>query len=324
LVWLDDQLPPGATPTGSNEGWLWIDDDPPPYSGSLAHYSVPNAGIRQHYFHSSAYELAVGAGDTLYSYVYLDPDEPPTTVMLQFNDRSNWDHRAYWGANDIPWGADETEQRRPMGALPPAGEWLRLEVPAAAVGLANKSINGMAFALHDGAAAWDLAGLLPASGEVAWCDEALPPGAAANGTNEGWSWVSSNPEPVVGSLAHISAPRAGMHQHYFTGAADGLPVNAGDTLYAWVYLDPANPPRTVMLQWNARGSWNHRAYWGEDLLLWPPRFSMGPLPALGAWVRLEVPAADVGLEGMVVTGMAFALYDGGAAFDVAGLVRTGG
>jgi hypothetical protein len=115
-----------------------------------------------------------------------------------------------------------------------------------------------------------------------------------------------------------------MHQHYFTGAADGLPVNAGDTLYAWVYLDPANPPRTVMLQWNARGSWNHRAYWGEDLLLWPPRFSMGPLPALGAWVRLEVPAADVGLEGMVVTGMAFALYDGGAAFDVAGLVRTGG
>jgi hypothetical protein len=42
-----------------------------------------------------------------------------------------------------------------MGALPVAGQWVRLEVPVAQVGLANRSINGIAFTLHGGRATWD-------------------------------------------------------------------------------------------------------------------------------------------------------------------------
>ena len=45
---------------------------------------------------------------------------------------------------------------------------------------------------------------------------------------------------------------------------------------------------------------------------------MGPLPATGQWVRLSVPAAQVGLDGKSVSGMAFALYDGRATWDSAG------
>ena len=45
---------------------------------------------------------------------------------------------------------------------------------------------------------------------------------------------------------------------------------------------------------------------------------MGDLPAAGQWVRLEVPASAVALEGRTVTGMAFTLYDGQAYWDAAG------
>ena len=108
---------------------------------------------------------------------------------------------------------------------------------------------------------------------------------------------------------------AGVHQHYFANATEPMQVQAGDTLYAYVYLDPANPPRALMLQWNAGGSWEHRAYWGANLINkgadgTDGRRYMGPLPPTGQWVRLEVPANAVGLEGASVSGMAFTLYDG--------------
>ena len=49
------------------------------------------------------------------------------------------------GANLIPWGTDGTVSRRYMGALPAVGQWVRLEVPAAQVGLEGRTLNGMAF-----------------------------------------------------------------------------------------------------------------------------------------------------------------------------------
>jgi hypothetical protein len=102
------------------------------------------------------------------------------------------------------------------------------------------------------------------SSDVAWMDDALPAGATTGGS---WNWVSTNPAPYSGSLAHQSILAAGVHQHYFTNAAAPMQVPAGGTLYAYVYLDPANPPRELMLAWNA-GSWDweHRAYWGENLI----------------------------------------------------------
>jgi hypothetical protein len=77
--------------------------------------------------------------------------------MLIWNDGS-WEHRAYWGANLIPYGQDGTAGRRYLGPLPPAGQWVRLEVPASAVGLEGRVVSGMAFTLFDGRATWDYIG----------------------------------------------------------------------------------------------------------------------------------------------------------------------
>src|SRR5262249_55721603 len=156
-----------------------------------------------------------------------------------------------------------------------------------------------------------------------WVEDAVPAGAAL-GTDGGdtWNWVSSNPTPFSGAVASQSTIAAGLHQHYFYGATTTLAVNTGDTLFAYVYLDPANPPSEIMLQWN-NGTWEHRAYWGANQITYgfsggTSRRFMGPLPAAGQWVKLSVPASQVALEGSVLNGMAFTVYDGRATWDAAG------
>jgi hypothetical protein len=159
-----------------------------------------------------------------------------------------------------------------------------------------------------------------------WVEDAVPAGAVATG-DEPWNWVSANPTPFSGGLAHQSSLVGGIHQHYFFGTADTLPIVVGDRLFAYVYLDPANPPNEVMLQWND-GTWEHRAYWGANLIPWGvdgtnSRRFMGALPTPGQWVRLEVPANMLGLEGSVVTGAAFTLNGGLATWDRSGKVNPG-
>lgn len=83
--------------------------------------------------------------------------------MLQFND-GGWEHRAYWGANNIAWGVNGTISRRYMGSLPAGGQWVRLEVPAAAVGLEGHTLNGFAFTLYGGRASIDRIGKSSVSG----------------------------------------------------------------------------------------------------------------------------------------------------------------
>jgi RHS repeat-associated protein len=161
-AWVDDALPAGASVGYSGfdggESWSWVSNNPFPYSGAVSHQSNVVAGAHRHFFYGATQTLQVNAGDKLYAYVYLDPANMPSQVMLEWNDGGGWEHRAYWGANNITCGTNGTESLRPMGALPAAGGWVRLEVPASAVGLEGKTLSGMSFTLHGGHAWWDKAG----------------------------------------------------------------------------------------------------------------------------------------------------------------------
>jgi hypothetical protein len=161
---------------------------------------------------------------------------------------------------------------------------------------------------------------------VAWVDDAAPAGAAAGsdgGDPWGWGWQSSNPTPQSGQFAAQSAIVSGEHQLFFVNATATMNVPTGATLFAYVYIDPANPPSEVMLQWNDGSSWEHRAYWGANNLTYgtdgtASRHNVGGLPTAGQWVKLAVPASAVGLEGKTLTGMGFTLYGGRATWDDAG------
>jgi hypothetical protein len=164
---------------------------------------------------------------------------------------------------------------------------------------------------------------------VTWVDDALPAGSnPGSDGGDGWNWVNTGPSPKSGALTHTSNAGTGLHEHWFTGAAATLEITTGDTLFAWVYLDPVNPPKEVMLMWNDGSSWEHRAFWGADAITYGTtgttgRYNAGALPATGGWVTRSVSAKAVGVENAVLTGMAFTLYDGHATWDAAGKASAG-
>ena len=78
-----------------------------------------------------------------------------------------------------------------------------------------------------------------------------------------------------------------------------------------------------MLKWHDGQGWEHRAFWGEDLINegkpgTVSRVRMGDLPQLGRLVTLEVPASAVGLSGRAVSGMMFTLHGGQAIWGTTG------
>lgn len=77
--------------------------------------------------------------------------------MVHWND-GTWEHRAFWGADKILYGNSGTASRRSMGALPAAGGWVKLVVPASAVALEGSSVKGMCFSAYGGRVTWDAAG----------------------------------------------------------------------------------------------------------------------------------------------------------------------
>lgn len=83
-----------------------------------------------------------------------------------------------------------------------------------------------------------------------------------------------------------------------------------------------------MLMWNDGSSWEHRAFWGSEAITYgttgtASRYAAGPLPATGQWVKLSVPAKAVGLEGTVLSGMGFTLFDGRATWNATGKASAG-
>jgi hypothetical protein len=346
FLWFDDSVPQGATTHSDSDGWYWIDANPAPVLGNKSHQSKTGSGVHQHFFDGATDKLIINAGDKLYTYVFLDLDNMPRELMLQWQAEDGWEHRAFWGADAIDFGLTNSNGRRRIGSLPAAGQWVRLEVPASDVGLEGKTVSGMAFTLDGGRATWDHSGKLvpslvpppPATpSDQVWVDDAVPAGATVGVTDDVWNWVNANPAPYSGQKAHQSYVASSsdpiqFRQHYFTGAQTPLEINPGDVLYAYVYLDPTYKPDEIMLQWYDGAGWEHRAYWGGN---WIQQFGihgtesrryMGGLPSAGKWVRLEAPASYVGLEGKTVTGMSFGLYRdqgrGLATWDKAGKVSS--
>ena len=182
LVWIDDALPPGANAQGDTP-WKFVSKgEGPVLSGEKASTRTATA-LSQHFFTGANPGLKIGDGDILFAYVFIDPANPPKSVMLQFNDGA-WEHRVNWGdANAIPFGALNTPAKRQMGDLPKAGEWVRLEVNAQHVGLApGATLNGWAFTQFGGTCYWDRAGIVTRAtpvqteftSQIAWEQSELP------------------------------------------------------------------------------------------------------------------------------------------------------
>ena len=168
---------------------------PPPAGGG--HRAPLAAGIHQHSFTGATARFTPRNGRDIFAWVYLDPDNPPRTLMLQWHvggtgTVGNWDHRAYWGANLIPLGSDGTPSRLQIdGEIPTPGRWVRLAVDPASVGLSPQTpVDGIAFTLFDGRAAYGATGTPNADGvDEAWFSGALPADAVVGGDYP-WEFLS--------------------------------------------------------------------------------------------------------------------------------------
>lgn len=161
--------------------------------------------------------------------------------------------------------------------------------------------------------------------DYVWIEDDAPAGAQLQGNTE-WKFISKTDFPVFSGEKASTRTATDLSQHFFTGATTGLKIGEGDKLFAYCYLDPKNPPKGVMLQFND-GTWEHRAYWGEkNIIPWGAentvaRVEAGPLPKTGEWVRLEIETEKVGLKpGAVLNGWAFTQHAGTVHWDKAGSV----
>ena len=163
-VWLDDDFPAGASYAGSpGHPTTWVtaaDAGAQIFSGKRA-LRRTDKGLAQDYYESGAAPLDVPPMAKFFAYVWLDPANPPQTLMLQFH-TSEWKHRAVWGDYDaIAWGKPGSTEKFKVGPVPEAGQWVRLEVPAAKVGLKpGDKISGFAVTQFGGTVFWDRVGVV--------------------------------------------------------------------------------------------------------------------------------------------------------------------
>jgi len=162
--------------------------------------------------------------------------------------------------------------------------------------------------------------------DVAWIEDDVPDGAMVFSTPAfTFKWIVGPEAFIYRGKRSMVRNGDGLHQHFFTGASTPLVLNEGDRFFTYVWMDPDNPPKMLMLQW-FDGAWEHRAFWGEDraeeggLQKDSARHHVGPLPEKGKWVRLEVDMAKVGFKaGDKINGWAFTQYDGTTFWDHAGV-----
>jgi len=160
-IWLEDDFPAGAkvesTP-GKRTQWITAEQGPV-HSGKRALKRTAD-GIGQDFYASGAAPLTVPQNGEFFVYVYLDPQNPPKAVMLQFH-KTEWKNRAVWGDYEaIQWGAPNTVERVAAGELPKGEEWHKLTISAEKVGLKpGDSITGFALTQFGGTVYWDKLGI---------------------------------------------------------------------------------------------------------------------------------------------------------------------
>ncbi len=155
-VWFEDAFPQGAQLGSVGHPLTYADT--PVHSGAK---SLKRGGpeVAQDYYNAGASPFEVPQEPVFFLHVYLDPADPPEEVMIQFHS-DGWKHRALWGQDIIEFGTKGTTERHVAGPLPAPGQWVKLEVPGAAMGLsAGTKIAGYAFTVHGGTAYFDKMGV---------------------------------------------------------------------------------------------------------------------------------------------------------------------
>jgi hypothetical protein len=170
----------------------------------------------------------------------------------------------------------------------------------------------------------------PVRSEAIWLDDEFPPAAVVrSGPGGPTSWCAAGTGgEVLSGQRSLERVATGIGQDYYDSGAAPIVMPAGAEIFAHVWLDPAAPPKAVMLQFHSDG-WKHRVVWGDPAAIgWgepgtESRVAAGPLPPAGKWEKLSISADKLGLvAGTKVTGFALTQFDGHVRWDLVGMASS--
>ncbi|MEM1108580.1 MAG: PSD1 and planctomycete cytochrome C domain-containing protein [Planctomycetota bacterium] len=272
LIYVEDKLPKGVKTYGE---WDYVTDEGGQVNtGRLARRQNAVDGGRslQHTARGFKTGHQPHESDRWFVDVWLAPEHPPTSLMLQVND-GTWEHRAFWGQDNL-WqggiGVTDKPKRRYMGPLPATGEWVRLEVSARLIGLSDRPVIGLGFSQNSGLVYWDRAGVstLPAGKippHIAGLLQQPVAERSAETTDELRAWYD---ERVVPLAPEVIAAEDGVSE-----AGRALKAYRKDKVYRTLITEAVEAPPVVRVL--PRGNWLDKT--GEVVEPGIPEF-MGTLP----------------------------------------------
>ena len=161
--------------------------------------------------------------------------------------------------------------------------------------------------------------------EYSWLEDSVPQAAQEQG---GWVWARK-PDPVHSGERSLMLTGNGRQERSFRNSTYWLVAAPGDQLFAWVWIDPKNPPKVIQLKFGSEapaGMFEHSVFWGDLQALGEPPPAptprrLGDLPPAGQWVRLQIAADSMGIKpGTVLRQMAFLQVDGTVYYDKVGIL----
>ncbi|GEM_PF-5946087 len=152
--------------------------------------------------------------------------------------------------------------------------------------------------------------------KAAWIEDSLPEGATTTGE---WLWVQDI--KFNGSASHTDGTASGLHSHSFK-VAEPVILNKNSVIEQYVYLDPANPPKGIMLKLIAPDGKETNLYWeGEEEVFvgtaeYMEAWYMGFLPEAGKWQKLIIKMEELEIAPFELSGISFVTYDGRSCWDL--------
>jgi hypothetical protein len=261
--------------------------------------------------------MPVYPGESLVVYVLVHQCAPPVYIILEWRDvTTGYHYHATFGQEfgGYPY----------LGPVPTNGQWTRVEIPVAALGMPDGGIidsfySSSTYGLH-----WiDRIGktctettpspiTIPGTDTV-WVDDALPAGATLSG-----SWDTAHAASGTRSLATGGTGGSGLHTVSFSGATSTLPINTGDKLVANVLVNSCMPAKEILIRYHTTSGLTKTVVLGNSYGIEPPNSYSGGGLLSGQWQRLEVPASGLGLEGLTLDGIQIDAFDGFAYVDALG------
>ncbi|MBI5802868.1 MAG: DUF1549 domain-containing protein, partial [Verrucomicrobia bacterium] len=135
-TWVDDDFPSGAKAenNANTPAIQWVTEKDGKVLAGKRALKRSDKGVAQDFFADLKTPFTIPPNGKVFLHVFLDPKDTPKSVMLQFN-TGDWSHRAVWGDIDaIDYGKKDSNERKRLGDLPKAGEWVKLQFAASQLG----------------------------------------------------------------------------------------------------------------------------------------------------------------------------------------------